>query len=100
MDSWLNGAGQLFDPAPRVSAVPIAPGEFCIVVDEALANPDGLVGWAAMQDFRPPQGFPYPGVIVDAPPAVSAMAGDTLRSTYADASAGAAPCRRRSACLW
>src|SRR5437588_512191 len=76
MDSWLNGAGRFFDPAPRVSAVPIVPGEFCIVVDQALANPDGLVGWAAMQDFRPPQGFPYPGVIVDAPPAVSAMVGD------------------------
>jgi len=76
MDSWFNGAGQFFNPAPRVSAVPIAPGEFCIVVDDALANPEGLVGRAAMQDFRPPQGFPYPGVIVDAPPAVSAMVGN------------------------
>jgi hypothetical protein len=76
MDSWLNAAGQFFNPAPRISAVPIAPGEFCIVIDEALAHPEGLVDWAAMQDFRPPVGFPYPGVIVDAPPAVSAMVGD------------------------
>jgi hypothetical protein len=76
MDSWLNGAGQFFNPALRVSAVPIAPGEFCIVVDEALAHPEGLVRWAAMQRFRPPEGFPYPGVIVDAPPTVSAMVGD------------------------
>src|ERR1700757_1373689 len=76
MDSWLNGAGQFFNPSARVSDVPIAPGEFCIVIDEALANPAGLVEWAAMQHFRPPQGFPYPGVIVDAPPAVSAMVGD------------------------
>jgi len=76
MDSWLNGAGQFFNPAPRVSAVPIAPGEDCIVVDEALANPDGLVAWAATQGFRPPRGFPYPGVILDAPPAVSGLVGD------------------------
>lgn len=76
MDSWLNAAGQFFNPAPRVSAVPIAPGEFCIVVDEALAHPEGLVAWAATQHFRPPEGFPYPGVIVDATPAVSAMVGD------------------------
>lgn len=76
MDSWLNAAGQFFNPAPRVSAVPIAPGEFCFVVDEALANPEGLVGWAATQQFGPPAGFPYPGVMVDAPPAVSAMVGD------------------------
>lgn len=76
MDSWLNGAGQFFNPAPRISAVPIAPGESCIVVDEALAHPRGLVDWAAMQRFRAPEGFPYPGVIVDAPPAIAAMVGD------------------------
>jgi hypothetical protein len=76
MDSWLNDAGQFFNPAARVSAVAIAPGEFCIVVDEALANPEGLVGWAALEHFHAPQGFPYPGVMVDAPPAVSAMVGD------------------------
>lgn len=76
MDSWLNGAGQFFNPAARISSVVIAPGESCIVVDEALANPQGLVGWAATQHFRPPEGFPYPGVLVDAPPAVSVMVGD------------------------
>src|SRR5438270_12896710 len=76
MDSWLNGAGRFFDPAPRVSAVPIVPGEFYIFGDQALANPDGLVGWSAMQDFRRPRGFPYPGGIVGARPAVSAMVGD------------------------
>ena len=76
MDSWLNGAGQFFNPSARVSAVPIAPGEFCIVIDEALANPAGLVEWAAMQHFRPPEGFPYPGVTVDAPPALSALIAD------------------------
>jgi len=76
MDSWLNGAGRFFNPAPRVSTVTIAPGELCIVVDEALANPEGLVDWAASQPFRPAEGFPYPGLIVDAPAAVAAMIGD------------------------
>jgi Family of unknown function (DUF6445) len=76
VDSWVDGPGNFFNPSARVSAVPIAPGEFCIVIDEALANPAGLVEWAALQLFRPPEGFPYPGVILDAPPAVSAMVGD------------------------
>jgi hypothetical protein len=76
MDSWLNGAGQFFNPSARLSAVPIAPGESCLVVDEALANPEGLVHWAATQQFRPARGFPYPGVIVDAPANVSVMVGD------------------------
>lgn len=74
--SWRNGAGQFFNPAPRVDVLAVAPGEFCIVVDEALANPEGLVGWAVTQRFRPPDGFPYPGMILDAPPPVTALVGD------------------------
>lgn len=73
---WLNGAGQFFNPAPRIDVVAVAPGEFCIVVDDALANPEGLAGWAATQRFRTPEGFPYPGVILDAPPPVTALIGD------------------------
>lgn len=76
MDSWLNEAGQFFNPAARVSTVALSPGEFCFVVDEALANPEGLGGWAATQRFEPAEGFPYPGVLLDAPPAVSAMVAD------------------------
>jgi hypothetical protein len=76
MDSWLNDAGQFFNPAARLTAVAVAPGESCIVIDQALANPQGLVSWAAGQELRAPQGFPYPGVIVDAPPAVSTMVAD------------------------
>jgi hypothetical protein len=76
MDSWLNGGGRFFNPTPRVSAVPLAPGEYCIVVDDALAHPQGLIDWAATQGFSSPVGFPYPGVILDAPPAVTALVGD------------------------
>jgi hypothetical protein len=76
VDSWLNEAGQFFNPAARVSAVALASGEFCLVVDEALANPQGLIAWAAGQHFQPPSGFPYPGVIVAAPPSVSARVSD------------------------
>lgn len=76
MDSRLNDAGRFFNPAARLSTVPIAPGEFCIVVDEALAHPEGLTDWASAQQFRPADGFPYPGVTVDAPAAVSTMIGD------------------------
>ena len=37
MDSWLNDAGRFFNPAARISTLALAPGESCIVVDEALA---------------------------------------------------------------
>lgn len=75
MDSWLNDVGQFFNPAARFSTVPIAPGEFCIVIDDVLANPEGLIDWAARQQFMQPD-FAYPGVLVDAPPSVSVMVGD------------------------
>lgn len=74
--SWLNGAGQFFNPTPRVDVLTLTPGEFCIVIDDALANPEGLVNWAVTQRFRPPEGFPYPGVILDAPPSVTALIRD------------------------
>ena len=76
MDKWLNGVGQFFNPAARLSVVPIAPGELCIVVDQALANPEGLVDWASVQEFRPVEGFHYPGVALDAPAEVCARVGD------------------------
>lgn len=76
MDNWLNVAGQFFNPGARVRALEIAPGESCFVIDDALANPEGLVGWAATQQFQAPEGFPYPGVLVDAPPPVAVLVGD------------------------
>jgi hypothetical protein len=75
MDGWLDHSGRFFNPSPRISAVPIAPGEFCIVIDEALANPEGLIDWATSQRFAAPD-FAYPGLLVDAPPSVSTMVGD------------------------
>src|ERR1700739_2413747 len=75
MDSWLDHSGRFFNPSPRVSTVAIAPGESCIVVDEALANPEGLIDWATNQRFVAPD-FAYPGLLVDAPPSVSTMVGD------------------------
>jgi len=75
MDSWLDHSGRFFNPSPRLSAVAIAPGESCIVVDEALANPEGLIDWATHQRFVAPD-FAYPGLLVDAPPSVSSMVGD------------------------
>jgi hypothetical protein len=71
MNGWLDGAGQFFNPAAKVSTIPIDAGESCIVIDDALANPSGLVAWAATQNFCSPVGVPYPGLVVDTPPQVA-----------------------------
>lgn len=72
MDSSASLAGQLFNPAARVTTVPIVGGENCIVIDDALSNPEGLVDWATGQSFASPGAVPYPGVILDAPAQVTA----------------------------
>jgi hypothetical protein len=71
MSGWLNVAGQFFNPAAKVSTVPIDAGESCFVIDDALANPSGLVDWAASQSFGSPVGVAYPGLVVDTPPQVT-----------------------------
>jgi hypothetical protein len=72
MNGWLNAGGQFFNPSARVSTVPIDADEVCIVVDDALANPAGLVDWAAAQSFHSLGDVPYPGIVRDAPSQVTA----------------------------
>jgi Family of unknown function (DUF6445) len=64
-------AEQFFNPQARVSSIPIDAGESCFVIDDALADPEGLVEWAASQSFSAPVGVPYPGLVVDTPAALN-----------------------------
>jgi hypothetical protein len=64
---WLGEGGHLFHPQAVVRQVPILPGEQCIVIDNALADPQSLRHWAAGQSFLPPVGYPYPGLVTDVP---------------------------------
>ncbi len=45
--------------------MPTGAGGLCVVVDDALANPQGMRTWAAAQTYRPPAGYPYPGRVCD-----------------------------------
>ncbi len=67
MTAWLDGSGRVFNPDPTITVVPLAPGRSCVVVDDALANPEGLRVWADSQVFAPPMGYPYPGLVCDVP---------------------------------
>ena len=74
--NWDDGAGRFFNANPVVSAVPLPGGHQVVVVDDVLLDPDGLVAWARQQAFHPPEGFPYPGLIVDAPTGLAARFAD------------------------
>jgi len=78
MTDWNDGAGRFFNPQPRISALPLPlpGGEQCIVVDDVLLDPDGLVEWARHAPFQPPAGFPYPGLVVNAPNGLALRFGD------------------------
>jgi hypothetical protein len=66
MAEWLDAAGRFFHPEPLTRVVLLPHGARCVVVDNALANPEGLRQWAATQTFEPPS-YPYPGLVLKAP---------------------------------
>jgi Family of unknown function (DUF6445) len=67
MAASIDPGYRFFNPNPKISIVPIAGDEHCIVIDDALADPQRLVAWAADCAFEPPRGFPYPGRVGAAP---------------------------------
>ena len=68
---WDDAADRFFNPTPALSTVALPGGNVVVVIDDMLLDPDGLVAWAGAQEFQPPAGFPYPGVVVGAPQALS-----------------------------
>lgn len=71
MNPWLDSAGRLFNPDPTVGVVPLTRDRYCYVIDDALANPEGLIEWACASVFQRPLGYPYPGLVLDAASAVT-----------------------------
>lgn len=74
--NWNDGDARFFNPRPAISSVPLPGGLEVVVIDDVLLDPDGLVEWARTQAFQPPDGFPYPGVIVGAPGGLAARCAD------------------------
>ena len=67
MSSWLDAQGRLFNPNPRLSTFALQGERPCIVLDDVLAHPEGVVEWAASQSFAQPVGYPYPGLVLELP---------------------------------
>lgn len=64
----LGHAGRFFNPGPRVEVLEVGPGQVCIVIDDALIDPDGLVAWVDAHRFEPAQANAYPGQLMEAVP--------------------------------
>jgi Family of unknown function (DUF6445) len=71
MAASIDTGDRLFNANPRISVIPIADDEQCIVIDDVLADPQRLVEWAGDSAFEAPQGFPYPGRVAAAPAALT-----------------------------
>ena len=76
MSAWLDSAGRFFNPELRVSVVPLTRDQHCLVIDNALANPEGLIDWASASVFNPPVGYPYPGLVLETPAAITQCVAD------------------------
>jgi len=74
--NWDDGNGRFFNPAPRITGVPLPGGFDVVVIDDVLLDPAGLVDRARSLAFAPPAGFPYPGVIAGAPAGLAARFAD------------------------
>lgn len=57
----------VFIPNPKVTRLDVAPGAFCVVVDDLLADPQAWREWAIKQAFAPAFDYPYPGLVLGAP---------------------------------
>jgi hypothetical protein len=55
--------------------VPLGPGRTCVVVDDALLDPQAAIDAAAAQRFEAPP-YPYPGLVSEAPPSVTTRIAD------------------------
>jgi Family of unknown function (DUF6445) len=66
----------MFNADAAVSVVPLMAGQRCVVIDGALTDPGALVEWACHQAFAAPRGFPYPGLVLDAPLAAAQQAAE------------------------
>jgi len=64
-------ASPWFNPRPRIHEIAL-PGGCCVVIDDALQDPDAWVRWAQAQHFASPQGVPYPGLVAGAPAPLTA----------------------------
>lgn len=76
MLAWQDPTTRFFNPDSKLSVVPIMPGQVCVVVDNVLSDPEGLIDWAAAQQFGPPRGYPYPGLVVDVPEEITRRVSD------------------------
>ncbi|GAB3737400.1 hypothetical protein GCM10028862_22780 [Luteimonas pelagia] len=63
----------MFNPRPRIEVVPVTPRHACVVVDDALADPDAWVERAAAHAaaFRGEPGNAYPGPELPLPEVVA-----------------------------
>jgi uncharacterized protein DUF6445 len=62
----------MFNPNPKLQIVPLKNGNRCVVIDDALIDPELLIHSVAYQSepFRPVDFNAYPGIYLFAPPAV------------------------------
>lgn len=73
----------MFNPRARLNLQRFGERQRCLIVDDALADPDSLLAFAATHrgDFRPIDGNAYPGVCLAAPADVARQLGEFFSVT-------------------
>lgn len=84
-----------FNEAARVAQVELTAGLHCLVIDNALDDPQALVDWAANQQFFAPTGDSYPGVVAALPEPLQRAVGEYFDRRIRSGLGG-----RRTLSLW
>jgi hypothetical protein len=71
MATWPEGLMPIFNPRPAIHRVALPGGASCLVVEEALLEPERWVAWAAAHAFHEQPGYPYPGLVQATPEALN-----------------------------
>jgi len=76
MPTWPSLDRPLFHRDATVSVLPIGNGHVCCVIDNALADPEAAVEWAAAHPFETQGAHAYPGPVLAAPPEITRRMAD------------------------
>jgi hypothetical protein len=76
LNPWRVPNEDFFSSQPQIQVVPLMGDACCLIIDNALAQPQALLDWAATQTYVPPRGYPYPGLVLDAPQALTQRVAD------------------------
>lgn len=97
----VNSDIAIFNPRPSIQEVRLTADHSCLIVDDALVNPEALVQFAcAHRDEFGTSQYAYPGIELPMPADFTDRLEAFFRDTFAGRSMAAVRCNGTAGCRW